>query len=463
MANKLIKISILVLLCAITIFISMTYNYKSINTKTTYTPAHSNNVLINPLMGWAPSAKYSGYSQPHSLVYANLYWKDIEPNKGVYEFDNIEKIFNFKHWKSKNVKFIIRVVLDYPNKDNELTIPKWLYDEMNQDGTWYDIPYGTGFSPNYENKTLIKYHEKLIKALGERYNNSDNIAFIQLGSIGHWGEWHTYDEEDLTLPFPNKTTCDTYVSHYLKYLPNKILMMRRPFSIAKENNLGLFNDMLGNEESTNEFISWVNNGYYNDLLDTDEPEMKDFWKNAPSGGEFGGGNDGLQHLDDSSINTTVNQIEKTHITFIGPNCPADQGDEYKDNFDTILKTLGYRFALKDISYNKTLKPNKYLDLDINIENEGVAPFYFDWPIKIVLLDKANNIVQENTLNENITSWLPGTININTKIKIDKSIKKGNYNVAIGIIDPSNNKPSIKFANDCELISNYFKIANIIIE
>ncbi len=90
---------------------------------------------------------------------------------------------------------IIRLVLDYPNKENSMQIPKWLYNEIGGDGTWYDISYGKGFSPNYENKTLIYYHEKLIKALGERYNSSSEIAFIELGSIGHWGEWHTYEDD----------------------------------------------------------------------------------------------------------------------------------------------------------------------------------------------------------------------------------------------------------------------------
>lgn len=431
--------------------------------KTSYTPNKSDDVLVNPLMGWAPSAQYTDYTQPHSLVHMNIYWKDLEPEKGVYKFYDLEKTFNFRYWKNKNTKIIIRLILDYPNKDNEMTIPKWLYDEISGDGTWYNTSYGKGFSPNYENKTLIKYHENLIKELGKRYNNSNDIAFIQLGSIGHWGEWHTYDEEDLSIDFPNKNTCDTYVSHYLKYLPNKILMMRRPFSIAKENNLGIFNDMLGDEESSNEFISWIKNGYYNDLLDTNEPDMKNFWKTAPSGGEFAGGNNGLHYLNNKTINNTLNQIKKSHITFIGPNCPTYTDDEYNKNFNTILKTLGYRFTLEKIYYNKILTTNDYLNLDIKIENEGVAPFYLDWPVKIVLLDKNNNIVKESELDEDVRSWLPGKININSKIQIDSSIKKGVYNVAIGIVDPTTNKASIKFANNCELIDNYFKIANIIIK
>ncbi len=56
-----------------------------------YKPKISNEVLINPFMGWAPDAKYKDYIQPHSLVYANLYWSDLEPSKGIYDFKNIEK------------------------------------------------------------------------------------------------------------------------------------------------------------------------------------------------------------------------------------------------------------------------------------------------------------------------------------------------------------------------------------
>ncbi|MCX0392565.1 DUF4874 domain-containing protein, partial [Clostridium perfringens] len=113
----------------IAIVILLFFIYRHANKDIIYKPKISNEILINPFMGWAPDAKYKYYIQPHSLVYANLYWSDLEPSKGNYDFKNIEEKFNFNYWKSKNVKMIIRIILDYPNKENSMQILKWLYHE----------------------------------------------------------------------------------------------------------------------------------------------------------------------------------------------------------------------------------------------------------------------------------------------------------------------------------------------
>lgn len=460
--NLKTKISLTIFISIITLVI-LFFLYKFTDRKVTYKPKENKNVLINPLMGWAPEAQYKNYTMPHTLVYANLFWSDLEPSKGKYAFKEIEDKFNFSYWKSKNVKIVIRVVLDYPNQEGSMQIPKWLYDEINGDGTLYNIPYGKGFSPNYSNKILLDYHNKLIKALGERYNSSSEIAFIELGSIGHWGEWHTYDEGNKKLEFPSENIANKYVKPYLMYFPDKFKLMRRPFKVAKENNFGLFNDMIGDKDSTNEFISWFTNGYYNDLLHTDEPSMKDFWKTAPSGGEFANGEECVNYFKKFSIDSTLNQIKESHTTFIGPNCPADKDNTYKDSYDKILNTLGYRFVIKESSYNPSPKfiSNK-IDINCKIENQGVAPFYYNWPVYIVLINNKNTIVTSSKINTDLSKWLPGKTSINTSLKLKKDLNKGTYSIAIGIMDPYTKRPSIKFGNE-EILDNYFKIGEITIK
>lgn len=452
------KVYFLIITCIATVIL-LFFIYKNTNKNIIYKPKISNEVLINPFMGWAPDAKYKDYIQPHSLVYANLYWSDLEPSKGNYDFKNIEEKFNFDYWKSKNIKMIIRIVLDYPNKENSMQIPKWLYDEIDGDGVWYDISYGKGFSPNYENKTLIYYHEKLIKALGERYNSSSEIAFIELGSIGHWGEWHTYEDDKIKLKFPDESSANEYVKPYLQYFPNKIMMMRRPFKIAKQNNFGLFNDMIGDKNSTDKFLYWVNNGYYNELLKTDEPEMKDFWKSAPSGGEFAYGDQNINYFKKFSIEAIIDQLKSLHTTFIGPNCPADKDNKYKESYDRILNTIGYKFVIEESKYFKSNFTNK-INIKLKIKNKGIAPFYFNWPVEFVLIDKENNIKNKTLLKEDIRNWLPGENDINANIELDKNLEKGEYTIALDILDPSTKKASIKFGNDEEVLLNYFKIGSI---
>ena len=64
---------------------------------------------------------------------------------------------------------MFRFVCDKPSDEAHRDIPDWLYEKTGGDGTAYDMDYGKGYSPNYDNETFIRAHERAIKALGERY------------------------------------------------------------------------------------------------------------------------------------------------------------------------------------------------------------------------------------------------------------------------------------------------------
>ena len=420
-----------------------------------YSPKSLSGPISNPLMGWAPPAQYTGYNQPYTLVYANLYWKDIQPYEGFYNFDHIEELFNFELWKSKNVKIILRVICDYPNDKGEKTIPEWLYNKINGDGTWYDIEYGKGFSPNYENEVFIYYHEKLIEALANRYDTFSQIAFIALGSIGHWGEWHTYETPEFQIPFVSEKTAKKYISHYTSYFKNKKLLLRTPNTSSLENSFGLFNDMLGDIEATDLFLDWTTNGYIHPQFKTYQHPMIDFWINSPSGGEFAHGNSGLQYLSEDTITETINQIKENHITFIGPNCPANQPlDESpsQEYIDSVLETMGYRFTITE---TKVKIDSDIAKITINLENNGVAPFYEQWPLHLLVLNETNDIIYNEKLDVDITSWIPGEHQIIKEIP--KDIVSDTYSLALAIMDPSTNEPSIHFANDEEILPFIYRI------
>ena len=56
----------------------------------------------------------------------------------------------------------------------------------------YDSAVGKGFSPNYGDPVLLAEHERVVRELGRRWRDDPLLAFVQLGSLGHWGEWHCW-------------------------------------------------------------------------------------------------------------------------------------------------------------------------------------------------------------------------------------------------------------------------------
>lgn len=414
----------------------------------TYYPQEIEDVLNNPYMGWAPFAKEGPYSQPHSLVYTYVSWKEIEPVKGVFNWNIIETDNKFDYWHNNGKKVILRIVSDYPRASSHTDIPDWLYNEMSQDGTSYNSSdIGQGFSPNYNNSIFGANHQRLLKALAERYDNDPRVAFIQLGSLGHWGEWHTWPWSPSSGVFPGIDIQNEYMQNYLDGFSNKIISVRRPFALARDNYTGLFNDMLGEKYATNEFISWFNYGYVDDQGKSVHPHMKDFWKYAPSAGEFAYGN-ATQYLETSTIDETLRQVKDSHTSWLGPCSPPSElvaGCPQQANLDKMLKTMGYRFVLESMTYENQVKQGSNLKVDMVWKNKGVAPFYYKWPLELSLSDTNGNIVARTITIEDIRTWLPGSKSISQNLNIPSSLPDGTYNICISILDPSTDSPGVQLA------------------
>ncbi|MEG0766916.1 MAG: DUF4832 domain-containing protein, partial [Clostridia bacterium] len=249
-----------------------------------YRPSEA--ALVNPYMGnlaWANDL--SAHEQPFTLVYADLTWKEFEPKEGFYDFDTFEKNNNLAMWRAQGKHVVFRFVLDMPGTSAHRDIPDWLYRATGKDGKKYHISYGKGYSPNYENPLLIARHREAIAALGARYGDDPLFAFVELGSLGHWGEWHTHPK---LPPMPLEDIRDAYIAPYVDAFPAAHLLFRRPFRMAETLRAGLFNDTTGALESTMTWLGWIEaGGAYNE---TGEPDalvpMPDAWKRAPIGGEL---------------------------------------------------------------------------------------------------------------------------------------------------------------------------------
>ena len=404
-----------------------------------FKPGYSGGEFVNPYMGFAPPADGGPFSQPHSLVFANITWSDFEPEKGVYDFESLEKKINLDYWESKNIRLILRVVLDYPGKKKHKDIPEWLYEEIDKEGIWYEHEWGSGFSPNYDNKRLIYFHEKMIKALANRYNQDPAIAFIELGSLGHWGEWHTLQQDGIYIPFPKLPVAETYVDHYTEYLDGKLLLMRRPHQIAIKNNIGLYNDMFGRYDHTiEEFLDWVDNGYEFWLTDERNPPMKAAWKTAPIGGEFAPTKNWGDYFSEESFKGTMEQLKLTHVSWLGPSSPAyyPVEGELNEHIHQFLGKIGYHFRLRQSIHPKEVESKKDFELTLEWENTGVAPFYFPWPLEISLADEKGDIVYSQISAVDIRKWLPGKSKMEEQVKLSSSkCLKGQYTLCVAILDP----------------------------
>lgn len=409
----------------------------------------SDDSLDNPLTGYAPSADNEAECRDSKLVYIGITWSMWEPSQGEYDTEALEEMFHIEKWKAQNKHAVLRFICDLPGEEEHKDIPEWLYQKT-KDGEFYNTSYGAGYSPNYSNEYFKERHALAIQALAEYCNKDDFVAYVELGSLGHWGEWHTNTEEGLQ-PLPDAEVCWDYVLDYSDNFHNARLLMRRNFVMAADGNLGLFNDMLGSKSDTEEWLDWIRNG---GSLETSgkaltyEP-MDNFWETAPSGGEFTS-EYSMEELLSDRLSETLEMIRDSHTTFIGPKCPEGI---LKDGSvaEALREELGYRYYISRLSTQYSFRDGE-LKVMMTWENAGLAPLYWDWPVTMYIYNMDGKLKYWETVDIKLSELVPGeTIETVNQIPFTDEFRQG-YQIGIGITDPDEDE-HILLAMDGEKIDN----------
>ena len=396
----------------------------------------------NPLMGYAPSAWYNEVSEDISLLYMDITWAELEPEEGVYNWASIDEENQISRWRKEGKHLVLRFVCDIPSDEEHMDIPEWLYEKSGKAGKWYDGEYGKGFAPDYNNPTIISCHEQAVKALGEHFGQDGLISYVELGSLGHWGEWHVNYSEGIQR-IPREAVRDKYILPWTEAFPDARILMRRPFASAERYGFGLYNDMTGQPEATQSWFDWINNGGEYDQ--TGEKNvivpMKDFWKTAPSGGEFTSSLS-MEEMLDTNLSGTVEMIREAHTTFLGPKIPDEN---YVDGYKEVLKNMGYRLWISMAELKNTAKGSR---LKLTWENSGVAPMYKEWPVYVYIEDESGKLVEKSRISIKISSLLPGekatTLTALETERLNSLLEKG-YRLSVGIEDPMTELPCVRFA------------------
>ena len=396
----------------------------------------------NPLMGYAPSAWYNEVSEDISLLYMDITWAELEPEEGVYNWASIDEENQISRWRKEGKHLVFRFVCDIPGEEAHMDIPEWLYEKSGKAGKWYDGEYGKGFAPDYNNPTIISCHEQAVKALGEHFGQDGLISYVELGSLGHWGEWHVNCSEGIQR-IPREAVRDKYILPWTEAFPDARILMRRPFASAEKYGFGLYNDMTGQPEATQSWFDWINNGGEYDQ--TGEKNvivpMKNFWKTAPSGGEFTSSLS-MEEMLDTNLSGTVEMIREAHTTFLGPKIPDEN---YVDGYKEVLKNMGYRLWISMAELKNTAKGSR---LKLTWENSGVAPMYKEWPVYVYIEDESGKLVEKSRISIKISSLLPGekatTLTALETERLNSFLEKG-YRLSVGIEDPMTELPCVRFA------------------
>lgn len=454
--------------------------------------------FVNPLIGYMQNAEESEPYTETSLVYIDLTWRELEPERGKFNWDAIEKANHLTRWRAEGKHAVLRFVCDLPGEEVHRDIPDWLYAATG-DGVDYAIAYGRGYCPNYTNAVFREEHHRALREIGRYFTENWGafVSYVELGSLGHWGEWHVKYADG--LPYLPKTEIrKEYVEAYVAAFPNARLLSRRSFQEMPEGT-GIYNDVTGNVPETERLLRELSEGA--DLGSAQEENairpLPDIWNSAPVGGEYTSSLS-MEGMLNRDFRSTLKLIEASHPSFLGPKIPdmrgtaeetaaADTGEEDEAGGDgplseTALRNarriqgmLGYRYRVTEISISDAATddgvvdtlykqltgqmgtPAKYKCVRVTLRNDGLAPMYFDWPVKLYLVKDGDRT--------KCSSYPVGGLQL-TKIPEDSEasaevlipaaeLDAENTQLYIGIEDPESGKPVVQLAMDVPTLDGMY--------
>ncbi len=310
---------------------------------------------------------------------------------------------------------------------------------------------------------------RLIKQLGECWDNDPRVAFIEMGIFGKWGEHHS--------PAPTTEMQKLVGDAFVAAFKNKKISVRHNWSEFQEHPFGEYWDSWAHYDQMwphgNSIKKMNDTGRY--LVNYVGGEVAYDWGNGPI---QPGPSPTASVAVEKHRNFVINSIRWLHCTqlrwienYDQNNAAAVKGAE------EIQKVFGYRFILNEVRF--ALEDS--LKLEFDVTNTGSAPFYYNWPVEVSLLDvKTHQPVWKSVFGKaDIRDWKPGekwtdpdwtkvggwseflpdsnwiatgnckwekppqknTVKENFKV----DIAEGTYILSLAILDPAGNIPGVRFA------------------
>ncbi len=371
-----------------------------------------------------------------SIAYYRIPWRKIEKEKGKYDFSFLDMILE------RADKAGQKVMLRFPPhaaRAGELEMPEWIIEELG-------LPERQGRDKRSPDHPLFfETYSNFIRAVGEHIDDDKRVSAVDMSLISAWGEGdqiHSVKESDW------KMLVDAYMQSFKK-TPISAQFNHIP-SIEYANSyrpVGLRLDCLGDMEII----------HMADLYPRIFARKGDLWKKAPIAIEVGWI---MRYWLEKGwdIDFIIEQSLLWHISTFNEKS-ARIPKSLMPKVENWIKRMGYRFALRIIDYPETALAGDTLQFSICMQNLGVAPIYHKYPFVIRLKDENGEILDFET-DVDITRWMPGDFLIEPKIKLPENIKKGTYELQLGITD---GETVVRMANPTKHDNGFDIVGEITIE
>jgi len=352
-------------------------------------PVDDGRALVNPGMGWVMhyydnGARYGTtiatgddlrWFPGCSVVYLRLPWAHLEPEEGKFNWNCIDT--PAQQWIARGGQIAFRITCSETMKE---ATPEWVARAGAKTIRW-NWPTGPAPDGKYwecvpDDPVFLEKFGNFLAAFAKRYDGRPEVAFVDVGSVGVWGEGHTSRTIKLSQEETQRIV-KLHIDLHLRHFRRTLIMANDDFTgsnaiqtspameYALEKGLGWRDDSIMVDK-----IFWFH-----------ERQAAGFWPKHPVVIE-----PGHYHVVKQrgfwSGETMLASIEAHHASFYSIHGdPKVFLDENRAAVDAANRRLGYRFQARRIVYPSRIKVATDSEKDSPFKasfafaNAGVAPCY----------------------------------------------------------------------------------------
>ena len=403
-------------------------------------PKDHGKALINPGMGWTMHfysnvmANYGSRLEPSdtldyfpglSVVYLRIPWSFVEPQKNKFAWETLDT--PAQRWIDKGKKVAFRITATESWLYH--ATPKWVFDEG---AVGYDVDNQV-FEPDYDHPLFLEYVERFVAAMADRYDGNPNVAFVDVGHFGMWGEGHTV----FTTPKHGKSwgieTMKRHIDIYCRHFRKTLLCISDDFAGPRAQGARFpIMDYAFSQGVTMRDDSILVNKEPEHWFHAEMAQL--FWPSLPVILEH-------EHYG-HSVNEgawdgelLVQSVEDYHASFMSIHWwPEEFLEKNRSFIDRINRRLGYRLQLCRLEYPKKVRLGEEFVVRSEWRNAGVAPCYGGGYPCLTLKDEKGGIVSILVDEQFNVKTLP----VDKSEKATSSVLTSSFTVAFNFADRSGN-------------------------
>jgi len=372
----------------------------------TVSPEDSGAALVNPDMGWTlmfysnVPQNYGSKLEPSdtvddwpglSTVYFRIPWAFLEPEEGRFNWALLDT--PAQRWIAKGK----RVAFRFTCSENWMPFatPEWV-KKAGAQGVFYTWgkgpdPEGRLWDPVFDDPVFLAKLKKFLLAAAARYDGNPDVAFIDIGTYGMWGEGHTGGSSQVPQEKAN-VIVRRHMDMHLECFPRT--------------RLALIDDVTGPESADGpqpltEYARSKGITLRDDSICVQPPPRswfhakmaQPFWPETPVivEHEHYGASKARGAWGDGSW--LIKAVEEYHASYLTIHWwPREMLAETRATVDAINRRLGYRLQLRRLSWPARVTLGQPFTVEAAWANAGVAPCYPGGFVALTLKDDKAGMV-----------------------------------------------------------------------